>query len=415
MHPILANHRRLLLYLLAWTPILGLLVYMSAALTGVPAWWALEVFAPACLVFAFVCLSPWQICRARPLRPGQAAPLLYLFLGAGTAGSLAFLGTAASVAYAISRASVLNGGVVGMLFGLGILLYLLSAGLHYAALAVEASHQAEKRAAEARTLAREAQLESLRIQLNPHFLFNSLHSIAALATLDGGRAREMCVRLADFLRSSLGLGEREIIPLGEELALARQYLEVERVRFGARLRVETADRGGLRELRRARAAAAAAGGERRQARDGRDWWRAAPSAWQAERSGRRSDHHAGKRLRPGECRRRGTWRHGAGARAPAAAGALRAKRPVSQPAARRRRLPRGAAAALRIAHGLQQPGVAGAADRQAGAVGEDGDAALLAVGLDARDALQVDDGGAVNAHEAGRDRARLPGCRWAAA
>ena len=239
MHPILANHRRLLLYLLAWTPILGLLVYMSAALTGVPAWWALEVFAPACLVFAFVCLSPWQICRARPLRPGQAAPLLYLFLGAGTAGSLAFLGTAASVAYAISRASVLNGGVVGMLFGLGILLYLLSAGLHYAALAVEASHRAEKREAEARALAREAQLESLRIQLNPHFLFNSLHSIAALATLDGGRAREMCLKLADFLRSSLRLGERDIIPLGEEVALARQYLEVERVRFGARLQVET--------------------------------------------------------------------------------------------------------------------------------------------------------------------------------
>ena len=71
-------------------------------------------------------------------------------------------------------------------------------------LAAEASREAERREAEARTLAREAELQSLKIQLNPHFLFNSLHSISALATLDGARAREMCIRLADFLRSSLG-------------------------------------------------------------------------------------------------------------------------------------------------------------------------------------------------------------------
>jgi LytS/YehU family sensor histidine kinase len=76
------------------------------------------------------------------------------------------------------------------------------------------------------------------MQINPHFLFNCLHSISALATQDGARAREMCVRLADFLRGSLGLGLRESIPLSEELGLARSYLEVERVRFGARLRVE---------------------------------------------------------------------------------------------------------------------------------------------------------------------------------
>ena len=238
MHPILATQRRLMLYLLAWTPILGLLVYLSAAVTGLPAWSALEVFAPACLVFAFVCLSPWQICRARPLRLSRVVPLLYLFLGAGTAGSLAFLGTAAIVAYAFSRTPILHGGMAGILFGLGVLVYLLSAGLHYAALAVEESHRAEKREMEAQALAREAQLQSLRIQLNPHFLFNSLHSIGALTTLDGARAREMCLKLADFLRSSLRLGERDVIPLGEEIGLARQYLEVERVRFGARLQVE---------------------------------------------------------------------------------------------------------------------------------------------------------------------------------
>ncbi|HEV3200624.1 MAG TPA: histidine kinase [Bryobacteraceae bacterium] len=237
MHPILASRRRLALYLAAWIPVLGLLVYVSAAGGGAPMD-AVAVFGPACVAFAFVCLSPWQICRIRPLRLSQLPELLVTFVAAGAAGSLVLVGTAAAMAYALSRPAVLGAGLTGLLFGMGVLLYLFSTGLHYAMLAAEVSREAERNAAEARTLAREAELQSLRNQLNPHFLFNSLHSISALATLDGARAREMCIRLADFLRSSLGMGQRESIPLREELALARSYLEVEQVRFGERLRVE---------------------------------------------------------------------------------------------------------------------------------------------------------------------------------
>jgi hypothetical protein len=236
MHPLFAK-RRLLLYLLAWTPVIAVLVQASAR-GGARVPDALAVFTPSCLVFAFVCLSPWQICRARPLTPASAPGLLATFLAAGAAGSGLLLGMAYGIAYAIGRPRALGGNLPALVLALGILLYLLSAGLHYALLAAEASLVAEKRVAEARALAREAEMQSLRLQMNPHFLFNSLHSISALATIDGGRAREMCLRLADFLRSSLGLSDRELIPLREELALARSYLEVERVRFGDRLRVE---------------------------------------------------------------------------------------------------------------------------------------------------------------------------------
>ena len=67
----------------------------------------------------------------------------------------------------------------------------------------------------------------MRAQVNPHFLFNCLHSISALTTLDSGRAREMCILLADFLRATLRLGGRESITLEEELALIRGYLAIE--------------------------------------------------------------------------------------------------------------------------------------------------------------------------------------------
>ncbi|HEX5228179.1 MAG TPA: histidine kinase, partial [Bryobacteraceae bacterium] len=87
-------------------------------------------------------------------------------------------------------------------------------------------------------LARESELKALKAQINPHFLFNSLNSISALTTVDGERARDMCIKLSDFLRTTLKLGEKQRISLADEIALAKAYLDVERVRFGARLRVE---------------------------------------------------------------------------------------------------------------------------------------------------------------------------------
>src|SRR4051812_33374115 len=122
MHPILATRRRLLLYLLAWTPILALLVYVSHA--GGARWLdAVVVFGPPLIVFAFICLSPWQIGRVRPLRLATAPALLVTFTVAGIAGSLALVGAVAIMAYALSRPAVLPSGTVGLLFGMGVLLY----------------------------------------------------------------------------------------------------------------------------------------------------------------------------------------------------------------------------------------------------------------------------------------------------
>jgi LytS/YehU family sensor histidine kinase len=154
-----------------------------------------------------------------------------------TSASVAAGALLAGIAWATAALAHLPPPNAPPLVGIGTLLYLLSAGVYYATIAAEASREAEAREAEARNLARDAQLYALRMQINPHFLFNSLNSIAALAVADGARAREMCIRLSDFLRTSLGLGERDSIPLAEELVLARSYLDVEQVRFGLRLRV----------------------------------------------------------------------------------------------------------------------------------------------------------------------------------
>jgi LytS/YehU family sensor histidine kinase len=85
-------------------------------------------------------------------------------------------------------------------------------------------------------LAREAELRSLRAQLDPHFLFNSLNSVAALIGNDTEAARHMCFLMAQFFRKSLTLGREQAIRLSEEVALAETFLAIEQVRFGERLR-----------------------------------------------------------------------------------------------------------------------------------------------------------------------------------
>lgn len=85
-------------------------------------------------------------------------------------------------------------------------------------------------------LAREAELSRLRLQLQPHFLFNSLNSISALAGTKPEDARKMIQQLSDFLRGTLKKDDQQLVPLSEELKHLQLYLDIEKVRFGYRLR-----------------------------------------------------------------------------------------------------------------------------------------------------------------------------------
>jgi sensor histidine kinase YesM len=85
---------------------------------------------------------------------------------------------------------------------------------------------------------RESELKNLRSQLNPHFLFNSLNSIRALVDLDPKKAKVSVTTLSNLLRSSLELGKENLVPLEKELDLAKSYLELEKIRFEERLKVD---------------------------------------------------------------------------------------------------------------------------------------------------------------------------------
>lgn len=94
----------------------------------------------------------------------------------------------------------------------------------------------EQRKADAERLAREAELYNLRQQLQPHFLFNSLNSIVSLIGKQPDRAKEMTFQLSDFLRGTLNKDDQQLISLKEEIDQIKLYLEIEKVRFGHRMK-----------------------------------------------------------------------------------------------------------------------------------------------------------------------------------
>ncbi len=103
---------------------------------------------------------------------------------------------------------------------------------------IKEQRETGKRKEDAEKLLREAELSSLRQQLQPHFLFNSLNSISALAGTRPEEARKMIQQLSDFLRGTLKKDEQQLVKLSEELEHLNLYLEIEKVRFGYRLNTE---------------------------------------------------------------------------------------------------------------------------------------------------------------------------------
>ena len=114
-------------------------------------------------------------------------------------------------------------------FLVGAYLYVVVAGASYMV-------EATRRTARAETAAAQMQLAALRAQIQPHFLFNALHTVVQLIPSNPARAMEAAELVADMLRATME-DERDVISLRDEWAFVSRYLELERIRFGERLRV----------------------------------------------------------------------------------------------------------------------------------------------------------------------------------
>jgi len=120
---------------------------------------------------------------------------------------------------------------------LGFLLYVLIASNYYLLIYYHNFKDKQLRESELKALVKESQLSSLKSQINPHFLFNSLNSISSLTMVSPEKAQEMVINLSDFLRYSLSHKNESLTTLEKELKNIDRYLKIEKIRFGKRLNI----------------------------------------------------------------------------------------------------------------------------------------------------------------------------------
>ena len=122
-------------------------------------------------------------------------------------------------------------------FHSGLLIYLSILGIHHAIDYYRKYQDRELRASQLETQLAQTQLDALRSQLHPHFLFNALNSISVLMRKDVDTADRMLLHLSNLLRVTLSTNASHEIPLREELEILQRYLEIEQTRFRDRLKV----------------------------------------------------------------------------------------------------------------------------------------------------------------------------------
>ena len=290
------------------------LTYVS---TGRPANWALSIKRSVSEWWLWAALTPpvFWLARRFPLRGARLGPNIAVHVVAG-----AVVAIVKTVADRILFA-LLTGVWMYWLVSTLALNFVLYGVLVAAAHGVEYYRRSREREHLEARLA-ETRLQLLGMQLQPHFLFNTLNTIAEMVHEDPDKADTMIAGLSDLLRRSLDLGTVQQIPLSDEIDLVRRYLEIQKARFGDRLQVRLSIDDGALDARRAGAPAAAPGRERDPARPRRADRRGADRHRRA--LGRRHADHRGDRRRRGE--RRDDHRTGAGRprqHAGAARGAIR--------------------------------------------------------------------------------------------
>ncbi len=221
--------------------------YFSSAKFGNPVTWnrAVSWALGDWYVFALLSLPALAAARRLPLEHPRLWRNLVAHLAAGAVFSLAYMLLRAAVAVAqgwmtgetITFAEAFRP-LLFKTFHFNLLVYFVIVGLSNGLGYYRKLQEREIRTAELERGLAQARLQALQMQLNPHFLFNTLHGISSLMHRDVEAADRMLVRLSELLRRALENTGTQEVTLREELDFLSRYLDIERTRFGERLTVK---------------------------------------------------------------------------------------------------------------------------------------------------------------------------------
>ncbi len=212
---------------------------MFIQIREIPFWAALIASANYNYTYALLSILIWQICKKISFETSQKFFFILLHFFLAISFSVLWLIIVYGSWYLAEGARIFEQvrirEIIGWQYLFGMVQYFLVAGIFYTILYYRNLKQKEIEQAELKILTRDAELKALKLQMNPHFLFNSLNSINALVTKDPASARKMIAQLSDLLRMSLETHDKLFIPLKEELDLVHTYLAIEQMRFGDKM------------------------------------------------------------------------------------------------------------------------------------------------------------------------------------
>ncbi|MFZ0828233.1 MAG: sensor histidine kinase [Verrucomicrobiia bacterium] len=216
--------------------------YISSAKAGLEVTWkqAVSYALGDWYVFAVLSIPVVWLARRFDFEAGNRRRSLAVHVPASLCFSLAYMVLRALVGRWQSEASFTEAfqPLLVKTWHFNLLIYWVIVAVSFAFNYYRKYQERELRAVELEKQLAQARLHALQMQLNPHFLFNTLHSISSLMHQDPEAADRMMVRLSDLLRAALESSDTQEVALREELELLQRYLDIEQIRFGSRLTVK---------------------------------------------------------------------------------------------------------------------------------------------------------------------------------
>jgi sensor histidine kinase YesM len=245
-HPLLDPLTNLYIYYGFWAVVMVL--HATALIYSQLVSWPLALLDAVLfnLLYSALGFSFWFTCRHTALENLAHVPVLLGHVFQGLVAALIWLGVGYGflfnyVELSTTETEFLNKSFIWRMF-IGMLYYASLSAFYYVYIYSSSLHERELKETELVGLVRQAELKSLKFQINPHFIFNSLNSINSLTVTAPELAGEMTVKLADFLRYTLSKNDKQKAALAEELEAGKLYLDIEKTRFGDRFEfVENVD------------------------------------------------------------------------------------------------------------------------------------------------------------------------------
>jgi len=240
MHPLLNQRKNIKIYLLTWILIAACQILFLHKGQNIAIFMATVDGLIFSGLYAIMGFSLWYPCRylsgekialAKVIENHTFASISSsgLWLAAGYL-SLAYLFPDDDNYHQFLQGSLIERGVLGVFY------YVITISIYHIFILSERLRERVRKETELKVLVAEAELRSLKFQVNPHFIFNSLNSINSLTMTNPEKAGEMTIKLAEFLRYTLSKSDENNSLLREEIGSMKLYLDIEKIRFGNKIK-----------------------------------------------------------------------------------------------------------------------------------------------------------------------------------